>query len=398
MKHVVVIALVLVLVGCDSETRQFAVRPTATEIDSPARHQSTVPHLYADAGGVLFLTWTQRDEAQHTLYFSMLQQEAWSRPQRIAGGPHWFVNWADVPMIAADGAGGLIANYLVRSGTKTYGYNLNVVVSSDRGSSWLGPLVPHDDRSQTEHGFAALLPTADGEFLVAWLDGRNNTWGARQTGGSMGLRAAFVDRRGELKHEGPIDLRVCDCCQPAAVRTARGPAVVYRDRSGDEIRDIVIAWWENGAWTGPSPVARDNWRIDGCPVDGPRADAIGNQLAVTWFTAADGEPRVQAAFSGDSGTRFTPPLRADDGNPVGRADIVLLNENTAVVSWLEAGADAGELRIRKVHRDGKREASVAISGMSLSRSSGFPQLEKRGERIYLAWTEGDGIRTASAKP
>ena len=50
--------------------------------------------------------------------------------------------------------------------------------------------------------------------------------------------------------------------------TADGPVVVYRDRSEQEIRDISIVRLHDGKWSQPSSVFEDNWKINGCPVNG----------------------------------------------------------------------------------------------------------------------------------
>lgn len=397
LRRIVSFAVLLVLMGCDRDPASFPLFPNAKEMESPAGSDTAVPYLFA-GGGNLVLSWIQKGKQKDTLFYAHLEQGRWTEPKKAASGPHWFVNWADVPAVATDAEGNILASFLVKSGSKTYGYNLNLLVSSDRGRSWSRPFVPHDDRTQTEHGFVSLLPIGQGQFLIAWLDGRNNTWGSRKSGGSMGLRGAFVDNRGTLTHEGPIDLRVCDCCQPSAVNTAHGPAVVYRDRSGAEVRDIAIVWWEHGAWTGPFPVAADNWKIDGCPVDGPKADTDGDTLAVVWFTASRDLPRVNLAFSDDNGRSFGKPIRVDDGKAVGRADIVLLDQHTALVSWLESVGDHGEIRMKRVSKDGTTEESRGISGMALSRSSGFPQMSVHEGKVYFAWSDGKRIRTAVAQP
>ena len=36
-----------------------------------------------------------------------------------------------------------------------------------------------------------------------------------------------------------IDARVCDCCQTDAAMTSEGAVLIYRDRSDDEIRDLL---------------------------------------------------------------------------------------------------------------------------------------------------------------
>ncbi len=384
------------LAGCGSGPESFSVAAPAKEMRSPAGNVSAVPYLSVDGAGTVLLSWVESVGKQGILYYSALKQEAWSAPVRIAAGPRWYVNWADVPAVAGNGKGDMVASFLVKNGTSGYGYNLHLVQSRDFGESWSESLIPHDDRSQTEHGFVSMMPMDDGRFFVVWLDGRNNTQQARKSGGSQSMWAAFIDQSATLIHQGAVDWRVCDCCQPSAVRTQDGPVVVYRDRSAKEIRDIAIMRWGNGRWEGPSPVSHDNWEIHGCPVDGPKADVLESTLAVTWFTAAQGKPRVQVVFSDDHGRTFGDPMRVDNGRAVGRADIVLLDRNTAVVSWLELTDGHEEIRIKKVFKSGAGEESRVISG--IAQSSGFPQLTKGNGKIYLAWADGDRVRTAVMRP
>ncbi len=388
--------LSLLLAACSSEPESFSVRPPAMEIASPAGTGSAVPNLVSDGSGSLLLSWTETVGKQSTMYFATLKGDVWLPPVKIAAGSNWLVNWADVPEINGDGAGNLIANFLLKSGSSSFGYNVNLVLSEDSGRTWSDPVIPHDDRSPTEHGFVTLLPMDEGQFFVAWLDGRNNTPSMRKKGGSQTLRAAFIDHQGTMTDEGPVDLRVCDCCQPTAVKMPHGPAIVYRDRSGAEIRDISITWWDNGRWAGPFPVAHDNWEIHGCPVDGPNADIVDDTLVVAWFTAAQGQPKVQVTFSDDHGQTFGKPVRVDVGKPVGRPDVVLLDATTAMVSWLELYKNREQLNVRKVFKDGQSEDLQVIS--NIARSSGFPQMANSNGKIYLAWTDGERLRTAVLQP
>src|SRR5690606_40682603 len=62
---------------------------------------------------------------------------------------------------------------------------------------------------------------------------------------------------------------------------------LYRDRTVDEIRDIHVARLEDGAWRTLPAVHADNWKIAGCPVNGPAIAATGNDAVVAWFSAAN---------------------------------------------------------------------------------------------------------------
>ena len=63
--------------------------------------------------------------------------------------------------------------------------------------------------------------------------------------------------------------------------------------------------------------------------------------------------------------------------------MVMLDEKTAMVSWMEGSA----IKAVKVHADGTKEPSVIIASSSESRSSGFPQMTKSGNKLFFAWTD-----------
>ena len=167
-----------------------------------------------------------------------------------------------------------------------------------------------------------------------------------------------------------------------------GPVVVYRDRSEEEeeTRDISIVRWVDGEWTAPKTVHSDNWKINGCPVNGPAIATKEEHLFVTWFTAEGDNPRVLGAFSNDNGETFGEAIRLDNGNAIGRLDTVFLENGSVLVSWLEPKGDDVVLQLAKVHKDGRKETPITVSQTSSERQSGFPQLEVVGNTAYLAWT------------
>jgi hypothetical protein len=168
--------------------------------------------------------------------------------------------------------------------------------------------------------------------------------------------------------------------------TENGPIVVYRNRSEKEIRDIGIVRFENGKWTEPQIVIEDNWHIPGCPVNGPAIDASGSTVAIAWFTAANDNAKVQIAFSEDNGATFGLPVRIDNGNAMGRVDLIMLDANNAVVSWMEPSGLDTVINIVKVSSDGSQGKPLTITKTRSERSSGFPQMELLGDKLYIAWT------------
>ena len=146
-------------------------------------------------------------------------------------------------------------------------------------------------------------------------------------------------------------------------------------------------------------VYADGWKHQGCPVNGPAVAAEGNRLAVAWFTMANDTPRVKVAFSKDGGATFGKPIEAGGNDPIGRVDVVMLPENAALVSWMEQIGDNAEIRIRRVHADGRRDQAIPIAESSAGRASGFPQMARNDHEIVFAWTQPESpsmIRTAAA--
>jgi len=163
--------------------------------------------------------------------------------------------------------------------------------------------------------------------------------------------------------------------------------VVYRDRSEKEIRDISVVRLNKGHWTEPRTVNADGWEIHGCPVNGPSLSADGKRVAVAWFTAAKETPQVKVVFSSDAGTTYAPPILVDEGSPVGRVDVLMLSDGSALVSWLERTTKGGEVKVRRVRPDGSRNEATTVAESSAARVSGFPQMARSGNDIVFAWTD-----------
>ena len=356
------------------------------EIATPTRESSFAPALEVQDGELL-LSWLEPIEGDsgsraHRFRVARRGPGGWSTPVTVAQGEDFFANWADIPRIAAVANRALVAHWLAKTDEETYAYSIFLARSDDGGESWrvLGRL--NDDATPTEHGFVSYVAEGDAA-RVFWLDGRRMT-----DGGDMTLRTALVTRSvaaGEL-----LDDRVCECCATDAAMTDGGPVVVYRDRSADEIRDIgSIRRLEDG-W-GPSvPVADDGWRIEGCPVNGPVVAASGRHLSVVWYTAGQDHPRVEAALSDDAGATYRTVGVVDSGRPLGRSDIVADGSGGFVISWLEGADVDAEIRLRRLRSTGDLSEPLVVARTSPSRASGFPQVQRIEESIFVAWVDIDG--------
>jgi len=383
LTRIVALAAVLTLAAA-------CAAPGMKRIDPPAAPGAGEPNLAVGADGRLYLSWIEPHGEGHTLRFSGWTGDGWSEARTIASGDDWFVNWADFPSMTASGDGTLLAHWLRKSSDGKYAYDVNVSLSNDGGTSWSEPFTPHDDGTATEHGFASLLPLDDGNFQLLWLDGRETAIDAagRPLGsGVMTLRSATLAPDGTLSAGAVVDGRVCDCCSTDAVVAGSGTVVtVFRDRSEDEIRDISSSRLERGEWSPPERIHEDGWRIAACPVNGPALAAAGDRVAGAWFTAPDQQGRVIVAFSEDGGKSFGEPVRVDSGAPVGRVDVVLAGDGTAIVSWLESRS----IQLRWVGADGDSGEPIRVALTEDSRAAGFPRLALVGDEIFVAWTEPAG--------
>jgi hypothetical protein len=377
-----------ILISCASEDNKQKTGKTSglLMMESPVDSVSAEPYLFTGKNGVVYLSWVTKKAQKSTLNYSVLKDGKWSETSVISSGDNWFVNWADYPLIASNGNGCLIAHFLEKSEKGKYTYDVKITTSPDDGKSWSRPAILNEDGKKAEHGFVSIVPYGE-NYFVSWLDGRNSVMegdDSHQEGhhGQMTIRGAVVDKAGKKLHEWELDNRVCDCCQTSAANTTNGPVVVYRDRSDSEIRDMSIVRFVNGQWKKPKIIFADNWKIEGCPVNGPRIAAEGNNLAVAWFSSPEKNAQVNVVFSDDGGATFSNPVKVDEGKAVGRVDVILLSDKTAMVSWMEGSV----IKAAKVHANGKKDPSLVIASSSESRSSGFPQMTKTNDRVIFAWT------------
>lgn len=371
----------------NNKDRTTEVSTVVKLIRSPAADSCAEPYLFTGKDGIVYLSWIEKKGKEAALKFSTLGKDGWTATETIAAGKNWFVNWADYPVIAADTNGNMLAHYLEKSDTAKFTYDIKISLSTDSGNTWGTATLLNEDNKKAEHGFVSILPYRDG-FLASWLDGRKTASEEVHGGhdghhGEMTLRAAKLDKAGKKINEWELDGRVCDCCQTTAAITSDGPVVIYRDRSDEEVRDMSIVRLINESWTIPQTIHADSWKINACPVNGPRADAMGNNLAIAWFSMPEKRAEVKIVFSKDGGATFNKPIRIDEGNTIGRVDMLMLDSTTAMVSWMEGG----NIKAVKVHSNGTKESSIMIASSSDKRSSGFPQMARSGNKIYFAWTD-----------
>jgi len=327
------VIVVLFLNACQNEQpKKYLSFTSPKEIATPCK-EGGEPNLFTSETGMVYLSWVEYlNDTTDALRFSTLENGKWTSPKTIAKGS----------------AG-------------TYDYDVHIAQSFDAGKTWQASFIPHRDSIAAEHGFVSMLPLSANKIFATWLDGRN-TKGEGHTNkehghghhGAMTLRSAIFDKSGALTQETELDNRICDCCQTR---------------------------------TSPKKVYNDNWKIAGCPVNGPVIKADGAFVAIAWYSMPKGKAEVKVAFSEDSGATFQPPIKIDRGNPLGRIAIELLPKKKALVSWLENGSKEATIRAVKIGLHGKIGDDFILAKTDAARDSGFPVMTKTGKQLVFAWTQ-----------
>jgi hypothetical protein len=393
---IVSIACPLLLCACSAAPRADAplvIKP----LELAGTDASLAPNLSV-TGDKAIVSWITNEGKRSTLKFAERTAAGWSAPRDAASGEGWFTNFADVPTVVRLGDGTLAAEWLVETDPRREAYDIHIAFSKDDGRTWSAAVNPHHDGTKTQHGFASLFQMPGAGLGLIWLD-------ARQTedpeNDNMSVRAAVFDSGGAQVSEALVDERVCDCCPTATAMTASGPIAAFRDRSAEEIRDIAVSRFVDGRWTPSTRVHADDWKIEACPVNGPAISARGRAVAVAWMTAKEDDGRAFVAFSNDEGATFGTPIRLDEGGSLGRVGVSLLDDGSAVASWVDFTNRRAQLQVRRVEASGARGAAQTVAGFGGERTSGYPRLARRGNELLFAWTESSEgaskVRTASAQ-
>lgn len=396
---------ILFFLGCE---QQELPEPFTSieEIDSPTESDARFPFLHEMGDSVLVSWQSVIDDEITRLYLGSLNDGSFSNSEQVTEGRDWFVNWADFPVIGSTRNGDIMMGFMTSSGPGTFEYDVNFISSVD--GQWNDSFIPHEDGTLTEHGFVSMEPYREDELLAIWLDGRQmessgddeSSEHEAQDGhgnGDMMLMQAKVDPSDGVQEKAPLDRRVCECCPTASTQTSEAAQFFYRDRADDETRNISVVSYnfDQQEWSDPQYVYDDGWQVHGCPVNGPAADSYEDVIGAAWFTSPSDAPRVRVAFSEDHGSSFSEPMEVHTGHALGRVDIKMVDQQTALVTWLEQHDDQTFLKARLINSNGdKSSPQTLVSGDYLAnRSAGFPRMAHVGSSVYIGWSKpGDAYQ------
>ena len=376
------------IAGCHSNRAESLTNGSLREIKSPAAKESFSPRVIARSDGSAILSWLEpQGDSAAVLRFSVWRNEAWSEPTTIAAAQPFSRHPSESPGIISLSDRNLIAYWSQKAGNEkipTQEVDVYFSVSTDRGLHWTSPTPANRPGTGEENSYPSAAPLDENRAALIWLDGANWTKQKR-----VALMSRLVRSDGSTTEATVIDPDTCTCCPTSLVHTSSGLVAAYRGHTPENIRDISLLRNNEGRWSQPHVVHADNWHFAGCPVNGPHLDGDQRRTVIAWFTGAQDQPAVKLAFSNDGGANFSAPIRIDEGNAIGRAQVVLLPGNSAFAFWLEHGSGTSRLLMRSVHDDGMIETPIEVSHGS---DLGYPQAVRAANAVFITWAQGDPLR------
>ncbi len=359
----------------------------------------------AGANGMVWLSWVepmQKTAVAIRCASFDAEAKAWRAPITIVNLDNYTTAWADAPVLSAGATGKLAAAWTVRDARDAEIRRVYFSTTSDSGATWTAPALLTKESTHVE--LASLTTLVDGRVLAAWLDGRGGKKGDR----GARLFTRFIDAAHVNDPDVLLDPLVSENCPIAAVSFLDGGALLaYRGRTDDEIRDVHTVRRRDDKWAEDHALNHDVWTTNHDPVNGPRLAADGGRVAATWFTAADNEPRVLISQSPDAGSRFLMPLHVDNGQPIGRPDLVQLHDSAIIGVWLEnvsaqKKAGPGGVWVRRITPDFTMDKPQLLAPATDGRVIGYPRAAlvrdyaggKTDAQFIVSFTvEATGLRT-----
>jgi hypothetical protein len=361
----------------------------AEPVPNPSGKGSLQQNWSTTPDGNLVLSWIEPTKGDSfSLRYAVRRGTAWSEARTVAANRHFFRHPAEAPEVIALSDKSWLAHWIEMPSEENEAEYLYVSASHD-GVTWTKPAMAHKDRSPVEHGLASMIATSPTEASLLWLEMPKGEEGPAY------LKRTVVNAEGAVLKEERLDSDVCSCCPTAVAKTAKGLLIAYRDHTPEDIRDISVLRFENGAWSKPLNVYADKWEINACPTNAAAVGAKGDRAAVAWFTGAQDKPRTEIAFSTDGGTTFGKPTVLSTGHSYGYVSMALDDDGSAVVSWLEQGDGKTLVRARQVSASGAPGPVVKIAEGG-RKDLGYPRIVHAGKETWIAWG-ADTVQTARLK-
>ena len=266
--------------------------------------------------------------------------------------------------------------------------------------AWSPAMTLNDDNMPVSHSFRGAGVGPDGAIYVAWLDVRDNARGESDkvdgaTAGTSSLYLA-VSRDGGKTWEKNVRIAkaVCPCCR-ASVGFAAGKVIVtYRGVESGDMRDImvVVSGDAGRTWSDAALIARDGWKIRGCPHVGASVAYLNDRVYVAWYTEGGGKPGIFLAESRDGAKTWLPKKLVSGGTNDPTHPYLTAGEDRLAVVFQardaakESGWGKSGIWYREILPDGKMSPLAKLGDRTKSVTNPSVTLGMSG-RIFVAWTE-----------
>ena len=375
------------ITACRSADSHASTGERIREIASPTPAQSISPRVTAMRDGSAILTWLEPlGDRTATMRYAFWRNHAWSPAATVVSGQPFGRHPSESPGIIALSQKNLIAYWSQKpphEKTPTSEVDVYFSVSTDEGEHWTNPTLANTPGTGEESDYPSAAPIDNDRAAMIWLDGTH--WKSQER---VSLMTRTVRSDGSATDAIVIDGDTCTCCPTSLVRAGSGLVAAYRGHTPENVRDISLLRSVDGRWSQPHVAHADNWHFAGCPVNGPHLDADQKRTVIAWFTGAQDQPAVNLAFSIDGGANFSGPLRVDEGNAIGRVQVVLSPEHSAVAFWLEHASGTTRLLMRSVREDGVMEQPLEVTRGS---ELGYPHAARTVDGILVTWAEGGPV-------
>jgi len=356
-------------------------------VPNPSGKGSIQPNWSVAADGSAVLSWVEPSpDGSLSLRYAVRRGTQWSEPHTVASKRHFFRHAAEVPEVMEIKPGTWMAHWIEQPNPSTDEEDVYVSSSTD-GVKWTAPGTAHQDHNPVEHGLASMAASGPDEVSLIWLEalhGEDNP---------TFLMRTILNASGKEVREEQLQGDVCGCCPTTIVKTAKGLLIAYRGHTPEDIRDIDVIRFENGHWSKPLLLNADNWKLNACPTNAAAVAVKGERVAISWYTAAKSLPRVQIAFSTDSGTTFSKPTLVSTGRAAGYTSVALEDDGTAITSWLEQGQGGTRVLVRPITPAGVA-GTVAEAAKGSRSALGYPRLIHASGGTFIAWDDPKQVQVA----
>ena len=262
--------------------------------------------------------------------------------------------------------------------------------SVDRGQSFSTPITVNDNVESISHRFDTLGVSNKGDVYISWLDKRDSVKAKKEGLPYSGAATYFAVLNGiGLGFSKNIKLadNSCECCRMAMDFDNNDlPVIAWRHVYPDNIRDHSIVSF-NSKWrfNAPQRLSRDNWKIDGCPHQGPSVSvANDNTYHAVWYNNGRQNHGIFYANSKDSGATFSKALSVGHYESNANHADVLSVDNRVYIVWHEYKNKKYRLYRMESENSGQTWSAPQLVATTL-KTPDSPFLIANKLKVYISW-------------